>query len=762
MAKQNLVICSDGTWNRGGVGHETNVFRIFKAVDREFGSGSNEERPRQLCFHDDGVGTQNFKIAKIVGGAFGFGLSRNIRDAYEFLIRHYRDGDSIYLFGFSRGAFTVRSLSGLIARCGIVDMNKFAGGTTDDDTIRRAAAQAFQAYRFDHVRKRRTEQRNWFRRKLGCREENDAALISAMFRDKYSHASEPKQNSNESEFPRIRFLGVWDTVSALGGPAEQISGLLDKLVCVGFHEHGLASIIDEGYHALAVDEERRTFAPKLWDEAKITPNQVVQQVWFPGVHSNVGGGYPKTGLANVALQWMMERAEESDLRFQPGALEQVRASADVHDKLYDSRAGLSSFYQYKPRDIAALCDASGANLKIHKSVMDRIQIGSDGYAPSNVPRGANIVSDDDVSATKDGAPGEPETKTGTPESAAIKDQRWLHRLRQFAYMLFMGGTAVGVCTLLGRSASEVPATSETWSGRIGYLLGDIVHLLGKLNPIPALEPLIASGEGFAREHPVPTIGYFAMVVGVIIASTWARRRIRRGGSDYWKSARGSQSSHADNVTLNFTESLGFWGKIGRCALIVGLPALVLGVGYWSSTALETKGACGPRLQLEWKGYGKTSFVGSFDRWEKPDGDSDDRHRRYDPAIRAANLRGYRIDFVYIAVLGLALWIALQTGLSVGPEYCLSAGGKLNSSWLLPLGYMVSDYVETTILYFQTMAMDSTAMGISVTAISIASVMTTIKWCFLAVNVLAIAALAVHASVRGKIAKTPAKPTPTPH
>jgi hypothetical protein len=317
----------------------------------------------QIAFYDDGVGTANFKLWKIVGGAFGVGLSRNVRQLYKELVRIYDGGaepDQIFLFGFSRGAFTVRTLAGLIANQGILPRRE------DDDprALDRRVREAYKAYRRCY---RPSLWRRW--------------PWSVLF--------PVPERRQAADAPRIRFMGVWDTVDAVGLPFH-LADVWNRVVYqFKFENRDLSSIVDQACHALSLDDERASFTPVLWNEGK--DNGRIEQVWFAGVHSNVGGGYPKQGMSLVALDWMMEKAQHAGLRFLAGDHESYRAHANVDDKLYDPRAGLGVFYRWKPRDVAALCHSAGiARPAIHVSVLERIAHGTEDYVPGNLPDHAQV------------------------------------------------------------------------------------------------------------------------------------------------------------------------------------------------------------------------------------------------------------------------------------------------------------------------------------------------------------------------------------
>ena len=159
-----------------------------------------------------------------------------------------------------------------------------------------------------------------------------------------------------------------------------------------------SSIVKCAYHALSLDDERRTFHPILWDESDPGDRERarIQQVWFPGVHSNVGGGYPKDGLAYVSLEWMVTKAKDLGLRFLETHLDEIEQQADAHDDLYNSRAGLGGYYRYSPRPVTTLCHdtINGVTIdrpKIHESAFERIRGGHVAYGPIGIPLVYDLV-----------------------------------------------------------------------------------------------------------------------------------------------------------------------------------------------------------------------------------------------------------------------------------------------------------------------------------------------------------------------------------
>jgi len=413
---KNIVLFSDGTGNSSAKLFKTNVWRMYEAVDL----GPSAARKRdQIAYYDNGVGTSGFKPLAILGGVFGFGLKRNALEIYRYACRNYRpgegqrpgedttdEGDHIFGFGFSRGAFTMRLVIGLIADQGLVPY-------TNEIELKRKAAAAYRQfcatggrprYAFSPVRLLR-----WLIRSMGD-----------SWRKLRGFEYEPEQNYR----PVIRFIGVWDTVAAYGGPIAELTRAIDNwIVRLGMPDHRLDQRVQLARHALALDDERDSFHPLLWDElnerdliakrkqapknypAWLTPNRL-EQVWFCGMHADVGGGYPDESLSYVSLLWMLDEAKKAGLRTLGLITERYRALANSFGPIHDSRSGLAAYYRYQPRNIQAwldpvddatlslrdpaIRDDSGPrgillNIKIHESVIARIASGTDRYAPFALP-----------------------------------------------------------------------------------------------------------------------------------------------------------------------------------------------------------------------------------------------------------------------------------------------------------------------------------------------------------------------------------------
>jgi uncharacterized protein (DUF2235 family) len=296
VSKRLIVFC-DGTWNRADQPAPTNVCKLREAVDTSVA--------HQLVHYEPGVGTRRWE--RVSGGAFGFGLSRNVQDCYRFLVDNYEPGDELFFFGFSRGAFTARSLAGLVRNSGIL--------------CREHRARIEDAYRLYRSRK-----------------PGDAPAEHAAeaFRRTYSHPD-----------AEIAFIGVWDTVGALGIPIDgfRLPWLSRRWT---FHDTTLSSFVRTAYHAISIDERRKPFVPTLWVKKVAAdgtveeppPDQNVEQVWFAGVHSDVGGGYPDASLSELPLLWIADRARACGLVLGPD--HPVVSAADPCGRLHDS---MTAFYR---------------------------------------------------------------------------------------------------------------------------------------------------------------------------------------------------------------------------------------------------------------------------------------------------------------------------------------------------------------------------------------------------------------------------------
>lgn len=261
MSKRRLILCMDGTWNSNDKSDKvTNVVKLLRAIPSKDAHGVS-----QILYYGRGVGTGRGE--KISGGFSGAGLDANIIDGYRFLGNNYHPGDEIYIFGFSRGAYTARSLAGLINLAGILQPTCL-GGVLD---------HVIKIYRSD---------------------QNDKHTAISQLDGLQRH-----------EQVKIKCIGVWDTVGSLGIPGDWAKQLSFASRWY-FHDVHLGPHVDVALHALAIDEKRGAFPPTLWERPKDEaprPHQTVEQVWFAGVHSNIGGSYSDDRLSDITLDWMIKR-----------------------------------------------------------------------------------------------------------------------------------------------------------------------------------------------------------------------------------------------------------------------------------------------------------------------------------------------------------------------------------------------------------------------------------------------------------------------
>ena len=320
---RTIVVCSDGTSNEYGT-HNSNVVGVFEAIVRD---------ARQIGFYDPGVGTFDplgrfigKRVGKLLGDAFGWGLQQNIEDAYEYLMNHFEDGDRLFLFGFSRGAYTVRALGGMLHKCGLLQKGS--------KNLIPYASKIYNTL------------------------ENET--IANGFKDTFCQPCKPY------------FIGAWDTVGSLG-----------YFFGRRFFDERLHPETPYGYHAISIDEQRRKFLPSIWEENRRGSGQTVKQVWFPGVHSDIGGGYKERELSDGAFIWMMRHAEKAGLRLKPNWEAGRTPNPAAKDALHQSRKGFWRLWRTVHRDIP-----NGAI--IHRSAEDRLKAGV-GYSPSNLPEQYEVV-----------------------------------------------------------------------------------------------------------------------------------------------------------------------------------------------------------------------------------------------------------------------------------------------------------------------------------------------------------------------------------
>jgi hypothetical protein len=554
---KNIVLLSDGTGNSAAKLFKTNVWRTYEALDLT--------NPReQIAIYDDGVGTSSLRPLKVLGGVFGIGLKRNILHLYRFLCEHYEPGDRIYAFGFSRGAFTIRLLVGLIALEGIVWGVRDAAGN-----VRRAQGEDLDhlsrwAYREFRRRFNTTggivgplrDLRDWWLKRADRRAGRPAfadAVIQHV-REATPEDRRPFDQPADDKRGLIKFVGVWDTVAAYGMPIEEWTDGIDRWVWpLSMREQQLSTKVAKACHALALDDERNTFHPLLWDESTepdprpgegreslTLDDERISQVWFSGVHSNVGGGYPNDALAYVSYKWMTDEAALHGIRFVPVLRDTITARRDPLGRMYNPRAGPGGYYRYNPRSIDRLTDGQRRERallarawpsleatvrvrlpKIHESVFHRIVAHPDGYAPIVFPKRYAVVTED--RRILDDGPDDTRLPAranhfDSPEVRGIRisaqqdawDLVWWRRAVYFT-TVFASLIALVGPLVAGVRAEHLPTGSHLLSNIVGAVSG---YLPGFLSPWTE----------YYRVNPLHLV-WFLVVLGALL---FAGRRVSAG------------------------------------------------------------------------------------------------------------------------------------------------------------------------------------------------------------------------------------------
>jgi len=343
---KRIITCSDGTWNKPdqkdeGVVSPSNVSKFYKQILENGTDGI-----KQVSFYDEGVGTEWYD--KITGGLFGMGINKNIIQAYQFIAKNYEQGDEIYLTGFSRGAYTARSVAGFIRNSGLLRKEFLAS----------ELEEAFTLY------KRRDDKSH---------PNSDDAK---EFRKKYCYDN-----------VRIKFIGVWDTVGELGIPLDVFDEINKDVLNCRFYDVELSGYVDFAYHALAIDEHRKAFLPTLWEQQAESnqAGQIMEQVWFTGVHCDVGGGYNENGLSNCTLYWMIEKAKRVGLQFN----EDKVIAQDPYDEMHNS---MKFYYEIFGRVNRKMEKKGIYNETVSPTVYNRLNLNTNNYKSKSNPNLAKFIN----------------------------------------------------------------------------------------------------------------------------------------------------------------------------------------------------------------------------------------------------------------------------------------------------------------------------------------------------------------------------------
>lgn len=356
---KNIVVLSDGTGQEGGKGHDTNVYKLFRMLE--------DRTERQMVFYDEGLGTDWRKISGNVAGA---GFTKNILQCYQFIYENYNAGDKIFLLGFSRGAATVRSLANFIEYFGILPKSR-------PELIE----QAYALYRIGREVRESENAEDALKEELeiehlttesglNLKELGDAIIRGTSLNEK----AEKFSHQHPNQWASIEFLGVWDTVPSLGIPGAVIDTFVN--IVPGwkhrYHDFTLHPSVKNAYQALSIDDDRKWFQPTIWDSYN-PEYQKVEQVWFSGSHTDVGGGFREPGLSDIVLEWMVQKAVSHGIKLYLRSMKYWNfcVAPDPTDKIHPPREGAGKVYPGMQRTWPKSAQETFGFPKIHASVLER-------------------------------------------------------------------------------------------------------------------------------------------------------------------------------------------------------------------------------------------------------------------------------------------------------------------------------------------------------------------------------------------------------
>ena len=308
---KRIIFCFDGTWDRlvSDWPWPTNAVLTAQSI-----TPRSEHGTVQIIHYDEGVGTSF--ASKYLGGIFGIGVLRVLVNAYTFLVFNYQPGDEIFVFGFSRGAFTARAFVGMLRKIGILPRSNAKEIYSVVKQYRKGAYET--DYDFDAL--------------LKFRLTNSPIVCVDATEDTWRCQNKKGYRSGDAPILRIRYLGVWDTVASIGIAQGALAPLIKWLS--SYYNTDLTSMVVSARHAVAIDEQRDSFSPTLWSNFKQLNETLgfsngsvdapYQQRWFPGGHGSVGGGGSVRGLSDVALDWIIDGACQRRRDFRPAGRRKIR------------------------------------------------------------------------------------------------------------------------------------------------------------------------------------------------------------------------------------------------------------------------------------------------------------------------------------------------------------------------------------------------------------------------------------------------------
>jgi uncharacterized protein (DUF2235 family) len=351
---KNIVVLSDGTGQEGGKGHDTNVYKLFRMLE--------DRTERQIVFYDQGIGTDRYKVTGSVAGA---GFTENILQCYQFIYENYNAGDKLFLFGFSRGAATVRSLANFIHYFGVLPKSR--------PELIKLAYDIYKGGREEREASHVEPPQNLAMQGMqSLADLRDTVIRGIPLNEK----AEMFVHEHPNQWASIEFLGVWDTVPALGLPGAFIDTFVNFVPGWKhrYHDFTLHPSVKNAYHALSIDDDRKWFHPTIWDSYN-DEYQKVEQVWFSGSHTDVGGGFREPGLSDITLEWMIQKAVAHGIKLFLRSIKYWNfcIAPDPTDEFHPPRAGAGRVYPLEQRHWPESAQKTFGTPTLHASVIKRAE-----------------------------------------------------------------------------------------------------------------------------------------------------------------------------------------------------------------------------------------------------------------------------------------------------------------------------------------------------------------------------------------------------
>ncbi|MDP1701443.1 MAG: DUF2235 domain-containing protein [Aestuariivirga sp.] len=585
---KNIIVLSDGTGNSSAQIFRTNVWRTYEALDLS-------DPKKQIAHFDDGVGTSRFRPLALLTGAIGIGLSRNVRELYAFLCRNYDPGDRIYGFGFSRGAFTIRILAGFVAKMGLLKPDAYLG----EQDLKKKITWLYRVYRKQCSGDGITPPLAFVIRGL-----RDLLPGQAMDAKNYQRALDQTVN--------IEFLGLWDTVDAYGLPIDEMTKGWDNFVWpLSMRNYDLSAKVNRAVHALSLDDERNSFHPLLWNEvgtqgntatvnpirqqanAKNVSQEKLTQVWFAGMHADVGGGYPDDFMSYVPLNFVLSLAGPH-VKFNAAKRTEHGKLARMAGVMHDSRKGLQSYYRLLPRKLEKILNTRRTRIgwfpqtkrklgtffgnvvkierpKIHHTVFDRIAAKGTAYSPIVLPKEYAVVGKTGAIVNLGNATFETAAQAAWRVKAQerVWDLVWMRRIAYFTTLFFTFLLALlpwleSLPSISSSGRSSIVLDEGKCIGSAFCFLAGIPKLIGVFLPAFA-----STWVDTFSANPGIFGGLAGVVAGLMILSTRLDRKIHDRMTIIWQPA--TALSTAYSRLHDFRESKAYQWTLRRFKMEI-LPA----------------------------------------------------------------------------------------------------------------------------------------------------------------------------------------------